>query len=75
MNVEVTAIHGQSIWDLCLQYYGGVSAIIEIAKQNDGLSFAEDRLDYDSVQLPEIEAQEQNIVDYFNDRQRQITTY
>lgn len=75
MNTIVTAIHGQTVWDLSLQYYGDISAIVEIAKVNDGLSFAQDRLDYQQVNLPDIDPISQTTIDYFTARGRQITTY
>lgn len=74
-TIPAAGIHGQTVWDVLLQYYGSVDEIGAFAAANDGLAIGEEVIAYQTVQLPDVPAARQDIVTDFTRRQRQITTY
>ena len=74
-TVPVEGIHGQTVWDVLLQYYGALDQLGAFAAANGGLAIGEEVVAYQTLQLPDVPATRQEIVSDFTRRQRHITTY
>lgn len=60
----VTAVNGQSLFDLAIQLYGSVKYVFELAMAN-GLSITQELEPGQLLEVPELETENNGIKDYY----------
>lgn len=70
---NVTAIHGQSLLDLCLQEYGTVEAVIAVAQKN-GFTLDRELVPGEKIELLEFSNTNNEIKQFFERQKKTIQT-